>query len=120
MSPRRPSASGQSRQQIAKRLRDRRAREEALILEAAEALARRDAAEAVVADATDALNRALEELERLGFDADDLAQLLGTDASELISTSPTRRSSSRRSRSSPTVDDPLASDLDVNETDSPG
>ncbi len=74
----------------------------------------------VVADATDALNRALEELERLGFDADDLAQLLGTDASELISTSPTRRSSSRRSRSSPTVDDPLASDLDVNETDSPG
>jgi hypothetical protein len=120
MSPRRPTASGQSRQQIAKRLRDRRAREEVLILEAAEALARRDAAEVVVADAIDALNRALEDLERLGFDADDVAQLLGTDASDLASTSSARRSSSRRPRSSPTAEDPLTDSSDVNETDSAG
>jgi hypothetical protein len=106
MSPRRPNASGQSRQQIANRLRDRRAREEALILEAAEALARRDAAEAVVADAVDALNRTLEELERLGFDIHDVAQLLGIDPMQITSSGPTRRPGSRRTRPSQDAEDP--------------
>jgi hypothetical protein len=116
MSPRRPTASGQSRQQIAKRLRDRRAREEALILEAAEALARRDAAESLAADATEVLNRALEELERLGFAINDVAQLLGISASEFTPVGGARRPTSRRPRSSANAEDPLTNGLDDKES----
>ena len=57
MSPRKPRAGGQSRQQLSQRLKDRRLHEETLLLEAADALARRNTAEAAVAEAVVALIR---------------------------------------------------------------
>jgi hypothetical protein len=83
MSPRRARPTGQSRQQIAHRLRDRRVREETLIVQAADALSRRYAAEAAVAEASDTLTVALEELQHLGFSIGEIAELLEVDPSEL-------------------------------------
>ena len=99
MSPRRPRVAGRSRQQIAQRLRDRRSHEETLILEAADALARRNAAELAVTEAADALTTALDELQRLGFDLNQVAELLDVDASELSGPSYNRRVSGRNARS---------------------
>jgi hypothetical protein len=98
MSPRRARANGQSRQQIAVRLRDRRVREETLIVEAADALARRSTAESEVAAAMEVLTGALTELEHLGFALPEVAQLLEVDPSILAGTGPARRSSARGSR----------------------
>jgi PAS domain-containing protein len=90
MSPRRPRASGQSRQKIAQRLRERRTKEEILMLDVAEALARRNAAEAAVADAMASLSTALDELKRLGFDVDEVAELLQVSRAELTGTGTAR------------------------------
>jgi hypothetical protein len=98
MTPRRPKPTGQSRQQIALKLRDRRNREEMLIVQAAEALFRRSAAEAEAAAATDALMGALAELDRLGFSLAEVAQLLEVDPSELTGTGPARRPTGRSTR----------------------
>ena len=81
MSPRRPRVAGHSRQQIAQKLHDRRGHEETLILEAADALARRNAAELAVTEAADALTVALDELQRLGFDLNQVAELLDVELS---------------------------------------
>jgi hypothetical protein len=103
MSPRRPRASGQSRQHIAQRLRERRTKEEQLILDAAEALARRNAAEAAVGDAMDSLSGALDELKRLGFDVDEVAKILEVPRAELMGTGTPRRP--QKDTSSPAGDD---------------
>jgi hypothetical protein len=79
-------------------LRDRRVREEALILEAGNALAHRVEAEAAVSRANDALRAALSELEQLGFGDADVAALLEVDPSELNEMGSPRRSSGRSSR----------------------
>jgi hypothetical protein len=98
MSPRRTSYSGQSRQGIALRLRERRVREENLIIEAADALARRRIAEDAVSDATDALVGALAQLEQLGFALADIAELLEVEPSELTAGGSSRRSGGRSVR----------------------
>jgi hypothetical protein len=98
MSPRRTNYSGQSRQQIALRLRERRVREETLIIEAADALARRRTAEDAVADATDALIGSLAQLEQLGFAVADVAVLLEVEPSELTAGGSSRRSVGRATR----------------------
>ena len=54
-----------------------------MILEAADAMARRNAAELAVTEAADALTMALDELQRLGFDLNQVAELLDVDAAEL-------------------------------------
>jgi hypothetical protein len=88
----------QTRRGIAGRLRDRRVREETLILEAGNALARRTEAEAAASRANDALRAALSELEQLGFRDSDVAALLEIDPSELDGMGSPRRSSGRSSR----------------------
>ena len=92
MSPRRPRASGQLCQKIAQRLRERRTREETLVLDAAEALAKRNAAETTAAEAMDSLSGALDELKGLGFDLDEVAELLQASRAELTGTGAARRS----------------------------
>ena len=91
MSPRKSRAGGQSRQQLSQRLKDRRAHEETLLLEAADALAHRHAAEAAVAAAVDALNATLDELQRHGFDLIEIAELLEVDPSEISASGSSRR-----------------------------
>jgi hypothetical protein len=98
MSPRRSRAAGQSRQQIAQRLRDRRVHEETLILEAADALARRNTAEAAVTAAAEALTAALDELQRHGFELNEIAELLEVDPLEITGGGPSRRPGARSSR----------------------
>jgi hypothetical protein len=98
MSPRRPRVAGHSRQQIAHRLRDRRSHEETLILDAAEALARRNAAEMAMAEASEALTGALDELQRLGFEVSQVAELLDVESAELLGPGNSRRVASRTSR----------------------
>ena len=98
MSPRRARVTGQSRQQIAQRLRDRRVREETLLVEATEALARRDAAETALSEAIDALTGALEELQRHGFDLAEIANLLEVTPTELTTPATPRRPSGRAVR----------------------
>ena len=98
MSPRRANPNSQTRREIAGRLRDRRVREEALILEAGNALARRVEAESAVSRANDALRAALSELEQLGFRDVDVAELLEIEPSELNEMGSSRRSSGRSSR----------------------
>ena len=97
MSPRRANPNSQTRREIAGRLRDRRVREETLILEAGNALAARTEAEVAVSRANDALRAALSELEQLGFQDADVAALLGIDPSELNAVASPRRSSARHS-----------------------
>jgi hypothetical protein len=116
MSPRRSRAAGQSRQQIAQRLRDRRAHEETLILQAADALARRNAAEVAVAEAVEALTAALDELQRHGFEPNEIAKLLDVDPSEIGGAASSRRSGGRTSRPG-SASDPSQSD-DVSSLDS--
>ena len=98
MTPRRSRAGGQSRQQIAQRLRDRRLREEILILEAAESLARREAAERAVGEAAESLTSALDELQRLGFELSEVATLLEITPAELAGTGSSRRQTARTSQ----------------------
>jgi hypothetical protein len=98
MSPRRANPNSQTRRGIAGRLHDRRVREETLILEAGNALARRTEAEAAVSQANDALRAALSELEQLGFRDADVAALLEIELSELDGMGTPRRSSGRSSR----------------------
>ncbi len=104
MSPRRPRVAGQSRQQIAHRLRDRRSHEETLILEAAEALVRRNAAEMAMAEASEALAGALDELQRLGFEVSQVAELLDVEPAELLGPGNSRRVAGRTSRPGRPVD----------------
>ena len=66
-----------------------------MILDAADALARKSVAEAALAEALDALNTALEELQRLGFELDEVAELLEVDAPELTGTGSVRRPTGR-------------------------
>jgi DNA repair ATPase RecN len=98
MSPRKSRAGGQSRQQLSQRLKDRRVHEETLLLEAADALARRNSAEALVAEAVESLNAALDELQRHGFDINDIAELLEIDPSEINAGGSSRRVGGRTSR----------------------
>lgn len=106
MSPRRARPSGQSRQQIAQRLRERRLREELLVLEAGDALARRAAAEAASAEASRALNEALDELQQLGFTLDDIATVLDVEVTSIGGVaSSSRRPTSRSRRLGPGGDD---------------
>lgn len=98
MSPRKSRSDGQSRQQIARRLRERRTHEELLILACADALARRNAAESAVTEASEALNTALEELQRHGFELNQVAELLDVDPSELNRTGSSRRAIGKSSR----------------------
>jgi hypothetical protein len=72
-----------------------------LILEAAEALARRDAAETALSEASDALTGALEQLQRHGFELTEVAALLEVSPTELAGTPGSRRQSPRTSRSDP-------------------
>jgi hypothetical protein len=115
MSPRRPKVAGHSRQQIAQRLRDRRSHEETLILEAADSLARRNAAEVAVTEASEALTGTLEELQRLGFDLNQVAELLDVDPAELTGTGFSRRSLGRSSRSGKVQESPQSEDIQVSD-----
>jgi hypothetical protein len=65
-----------------------------LFLDAADALARRSVAEAAFSEASTALAQAVEELQRHGFEINDIAQLLEVDATELGSAA-TRRPTNR-------------------------
>lgn len=105
MSPRRPRAAGQSRQKIAQRLRDRRSHEEVLILDVASALARRSAAESALAEAVEELTAALDELQRHGFELNQIALVLQIDPAEISGISSSRRGAVRSIRS----DNPLDS-----------
>jgi hypothetical protein len=98
MSPRRANPNSQTRRGIAGRLHDRRVREETLILEAGNALARRTEAETEASRANDALRAALLELEQLGFRDADVAALLEIDPSELNAMGSPKRSAGRSSR----------------------
>jgi DNA repair ATPase RecN len=111
MSPRRPRAPGHSRQQIAQRLRDRRSHEERLILAAADALAQRNVAEAAVTEAMEALTTALNELQRLGFEPNQVAELLDVDPAELVGTAYGRRVIGRTSRPGKAPDSALSEDV---------
>ena len=62
-----------------------------MILDAADAVARRNAAELAVAEATDALNSALDELKRHGFEIDQVAELLEMSPADLTGTGNPRR-----------------------------
>ncbi len=111
MSPRRPRVVGHSRQQIAQRLRDRRSHEETLILDAAEALARRNTAELAVAEAVEALTAALDELQRHGFELNEVAGLLDVDPSELGGTGSLRRGTGRSLRPREVPEPSLSDDI---------
>jgi hypothetical protein len=106
MSPRKARTSGQTRQQIAQRLRERRAREEVLILDATDALARRRAAETALAESVEALTDALAELQRYGFDLAEIAQLLDSSPTELTGTGGQRRVSTRVSAPEQPAEEP--------------
>lgn len=69
-----------------------------MILAAADALARRNAAESAVAEAMEALNGTLEELQRHGFELNQVAELLDVDPSELNRTGSSRRVMGKSSR----------------------
>ncbi|HTT91888.1 MAG TPA: hypothetical protein VMF65_20205 [Acidimicrobiales bacterium] len=69
-----------------------------MILDVAGALERRNAAELAVADAVEALTTSLDELQRHGFEAQQVAELLGIDPSELAGTGSLRRASVRNIR----------------------
>ena len=105
MSPRRPRTPGQSRQKIAQRLRDRRSHEEVLILDVASALARRSAAESALAEAVEALTAALDELQRHGFELNQIARFYRSTQSEISGISSSRRGAVRSIR----PDNPLDS-----------
>jgi hypothetical protein len=113
MSPRRPKVAGHSRQQIAQRLRDRRSHEETLILEAADSLARRNTAEAAANEASEALTATLEELQRLGFDLNQVAELLDVDAAELSGSGYNRRTLGRSSRPGKVPEPAQSEDIQV-------
>ncbi len=66
-------------------------REETLLLEAADALARRNTAEAAVTEAVDALHMALAELQRHGFDLNEIAELLEVEPSDINASGSSRR-----------------------------
>jgi DNA repair ATPase RecN len=70
-----------------------------LILDAADALARRNAAEVALSEAAEALSATLDELQKHGFELQEVAELLQIDPSELSGTGPSRRLSVRTSRS---------------------
>ena len=95
-SPRRASTSGKARQSVTERLRDRRAREERLIVAAADALARRSGALTEIAAADSALETALGELEAMGFRVDEVADILDIDATDLGPTGAGRGNRKRR------------------------
>jgi hypothetical protein len=116
MSPRRAKSTSQSRQEIAARLRGRRAREEGLIVQTADALSRRSAAESEVAAATEVLSGVLAELESLGFSVAEVAQLLQVDPSEISGTGFTRRSPSRSARTGDSAKGGSGSDAQPSET----
>jgi hypothetical protein len=83
-------------------LRERRVREELLVLEAGDALARREAAEAATAEASQALHEALDELQQLGFTLDDIATVLEVDVTTIGGVAPpSRRAPARTRRSVP-------------------
>lgn len=113
MSPRKSRSAGQSRQQIACRLRERRTHEELLIVAAADALARRNAAESAVAEAMDALNASLEELQRHGFELTQVAELLDVDAAELTRTGSSRRVTGKSSRGDGGSEPPVLDEIAV-------
>jgi hypothetical protein len=75
-----------------------------LILAAADALARRNAAESAVAEAMEVLNGTLEELQRHGFELNQVAELLDVDPSELNRTGSARRVMGKSSRADSTID----------------
>lgn len=93
--PRRPASPGLPRRQVAERLRERRAREEALIVSALDALGRRAAALDEVAAAGQALSSAIRDLEVMGFSRDDLAQVLDVAAGDLEDVTPAGKKGSR-------------------------
>ena len=76
-----------------------------MILDAADALARRNAAELALTEAAEALGATLDELQRHGFELQDVAELLQVDPSELTGTGPSRRLAGRASRP-PKVQEP--------------
>jgi DNA repair ATPase RecN len=76
-----------------------------LILDVASALARRSAAESALSEAIEALTAALDELQRHGFELNQIAETLQIDASEITGISSSRRSTVR----SPRPDNPLDS-----------
>ncbi len=85
-------------------------REETLLLEAAAALTRRNTAEAAVAEAVDALNLALDELQRHGFDVNEIAELLEVDPSEISASGSSRRAGGRGLRPGAAAEASLAED----------
>jgi hypothetical protein len=111
-SSRRASGGGKTRQSINERLRDRRAREEQFIIDAAGALARRGAAQAEIDTADTALHEALAELETMGFSPTEVAAILDVPASELGSSGAARGTRKRRA-SSPAADAIAADDRET-------
>ena len=73
-------------------------REENLILDVADALARRNAAEVALSEAQEVLTAALEELQRHGFQLTEIAQLLEVDPGDITGTGPSRRAIGRTTR----------------------
>ena len=69
-----------------------------MLIDAAEALPRRNTAELAVAEAVEALTAALDELQRHGFELNEIAGLLDVDPSELGGTVSLRRATGRSLR----------------------
>jgi hypothetical protein len=80
---RRPATPALARRQVAERLRERRGREESLIVSAIDALARRAAALDEAASASQVLKTAVHDLAAMGISRDELAQILDVPSHEL-------------------------------------
>lgn len=82
-----------------------------MIVAAADALARRNAAESAVAEAMDALNASLDELQRHGFELNQVAELLDVDPPELTRTGSSRRVIGKSSRADNAAEAPVLEEL---------
>src|ERR1700687_4286351 len=80
---RRSSSAVTARRQVAERLRERREREEQLIVSAADALGRRGTALQPAASADHVLGIAIRDLQSMGFTLDDVAEVLDVPVDEL-------------------------------------
>jgi hypothetical protein len=85
---RRSSAAVTARRQVAERLRERREREEQLIVSAADALGQRITALEQAAAADQGLATAIRDLQSMGFTLDDVAEVLDVSVEELAEQPP--------------------------------
>jgi predicted HTH domain antitoxin len=97
VSSKRKSPSANARQRAGARLAQRRAREEDLVVAAANAVDRKAAARAELADADIALGVAVNALVEMGFTVEEVVHIIDVETSELPA-EVTRRRQQRRSK----------------------